>query len=211
MAVWTELTFAFESLLTSTKMTQLDNNLDAIAEGASGAPKIQTAAIQDGAVNVDKLAYGINGESVGFRADTVDGYHASSGPQPNKLLAMNGSGDLALGGNSIVSCVNIWFGAHLVPASGHQLTWRLFSHAIDTGANVVSMNHNMGAGWQLKIKGIIVGFWNNTQGSFDTSDYLGYIGERIGVRVSSTSVYWTYGSSVRSDGGTAYAIIFYQI
>jgi len=58
MATWTDLTFAYGSLLTSTKMTQLDANLDALAEGASGAPKIQTAAIQDSAITGAKLANG---------------------------------------------------------------------------------------------------------------------------------------------------------
>lgn len=42
---WTDLTFAFGSLLTSTKMTQLDNNFDALASGASGAPEILIDAL----------------------------------------------------------------------------------------------------------------------------------------------------------------------
>lgn len=41
---WTNLTFSFGSVLTSTKMTQLDANLDALAAGNSGSPKIQEAA-----------------------------------------------------------------------------------------------------------------------------------------------------------------------
>lgn len=42
---WTNLTFAYNSLLTSTKMTQLDDNFDALAAGASGAPEIVDAAL----------------------------------------------------------------------------------------------------------------------------------------------------------------------
>ena len=42
---WTDLTFAFGSLLTSTKMTQLDANFDALAAGESGAPTITASAI----------------------------------------------------------------------------------------------------------------------------------------------------------------------
>lgn len=48
MATWTNLTFGFGSLLTSTKMTQLDENLDAMAEGSAGAPEILPSAIQNG-------------------------------------------------------------------------------------------------------------------------------------------------------------------
>ena len=46
MATWTGLSYSFGSLLTSTKMTQNQDNFLALAEGASGAPKIQTAALE---------------------------------------------------------------------------------------------------------------------------------------------------------------------
>jgi hypothetical protein len=52
---WTELTFPFGSLLTSTKMTQLDANLDALAAGDAGAPKIQQAAIDSSQVGQGEL------------------------------------------------------------------------------------------------------------------------------------------------------------
>lgn len=55
---WTNLTFAFGSLLTATKMTQLDANLDAIMAGDAGAPKVQTAAIADNAVTTAKILDG---------------------------------------------------------------------------------------------------------------------------------------------------------
>lgn len=54
--VWTALTFAFGSVLTSTKMTQLYDNITAQANGDSGAPKQQTAGIADGAVTQAKLS-----------------------------------------------------------------------------------------------------------------------------------------------------------
>jgi len=44
---WTDLTFSFGSLLTATKMTQLDDNLDALAAGDAGAPEIQSEALAD--------------------------------------------------------------------------------------------------------------------------------------------------------------------
>lgn len=40
---WTSLTYAFLSVLTSTKMTQLFDNLTALAQGQSGAPQIANA------------------------------------------------------------------------------------------------------------------------------------------------------------------------
>lgn len=39
MSTWTDLTFAALSVLTATKMTQLDANFDALAEAASGSPQ----------------------------------------------------------------------------------------------------------------------------------------------------------------------------
>lgn len=53
---WTDITFAFEEVLTSTKMTNLDENFDALANGDSGAPAIQTAALADGAVTIAKIS-----------------------------------------------------------------------------------------------------------------------------------------------------------
>lgn len=55
MADWTNVLFAYGSLLTSTKMSQLDANFDALAEGAASAPNIETAAITDGAVTTAKV------------------------------------------------------------------------------------------------------------------------------------------------------------
>ena len=52
---WTDVTFAFGSILTSTKMTQLDDNFDALANGDSGSPKIQEAACT-GQACIDRTA-----------------------------------------------------------------------------------------------------------------------------------------------------------
>lgn len=56
MATWTALTYAYGSLLTSTKMTQNQDNFTALAEGAAGAPNIATAAITALAVTEAKIA-----------------------------------------------------------------------------------------------------------------------------------------------------------
>lgn len=44
---WTNLTFAFGSTLTSTKMTQLQDNFTAMATKASGAPAVQASTITE--------------------------------------------------------------------------------------------------------------------------------------------------------------------
>ena len=49
---WTNLTFSYGAVLTSTQMTQLYNNFNAMGEGQSGAPKITAAALQVGALKV---------------------------------------------------------------------------------------------------------------------------------------------------------------
>lgn len=55
---WTNLSFPFGSTLSSTQMTQLDDNFDALAAGSSGAPTIQTAALANGIITNAKLGNG---------------------------------------------------------------------------------------------------------------------------------------------------------
>ena len=43
---WTSLSFAFGSLLNSTKMTQLYDNLQAMADGDAGAPEVTKSALK---------------------------------------------------------------------------------------------------------------------------------------------------------------------
>ena len=52
---WTTLSFPYASLLTSTKMTQLYDNITAQANGDTGAPKQQTNGIADDAVTAAKI------------------------------------------------------------------------------------------------------------------------------------------------------------
>lgn len=56
MATWYDLTFNYGSILTALQLTRLDGNLDALAEGASGSPSVQTAALENDAVTTAKLA-----------------------------------------------------------------------------------------------------------------------------------------------------------
>lgn len=55
MAVYTPLTYAANSLLTSTKMSQNQDNFPAMAEGATGAPNIQLAAMAINSVGNTQL------------------------------------------------------------------------------------------------------------------------------------------------------------
>lgn len=55
---WTILSYSFGSLLTATKMTQLYDNITAVANGDTGAPKIQTAGIADNAITTAKILDG---------------------------------------------------------------------------------------------------------------------------------------------------------
>ena len=56
---WVDLAaaFAFGTKLTSAQMQNLRDNLTALANGDSGAPPIQTAAIDDAQVTSVKMAY----------------------------------------------------------------------------------------------------------------------------------------------------------
>ena len=58
---WTTLTYAYGSTLTSTKMTQNQDNFTAVAQGLSGAPKIQTAALQDYLLSATKWPLLVSG------------------------------------------------------------------------------------------------------------------------------------------------------
>jgi hypothetical protein len=75
---WTDLDFPFGSVLSSSKMTQLDDNFEALANGDSGAPSIQTAALANKIVTAAKIAdntitqLNMGGDSVGS-SQIIDG------------------------------------------------------------------------------------------------------------------------------------------
>ena len=56
---WTDLSgaFGYGTKLTSAQMQNLRDNITALANGDSGAPKVQTAAIANAAVTSGKMAY----------------------------------------------------------------------------------------------------------------------------------------------------------
>lgn len=77
---WVDLSAAFSygSKLTSAQMQNLRDNLTAIANGDSGAPQIQTAAIANNAVTYGKLAYNA-GNIQWHSTGTTMGYHECLG------------------------------------------------------------------------------------------------------------------------------------
>ncbi len=85
MATWYDLTFIYKQLLTYQQMTKLAGNITAFAEGAGGAPRIQVAAIGNDQITADKLGHNIDGVSIGFNADKLDGSH---------LAGISGTGSL---------------------------------------------------------------------------------------------------------------------
>lgn len=90
---WTTLSFAFGSVLTSTKMTQLQDNFTALATGLSGAPTISRPALKSttssGSVVVNS---GING-TYSLTGSTYSWYTISS----NLPAGIGGGSDLAAG------------------------------------------------------------------------------------------------------------------
>ena len=75
---WTSLTFSFGSLLTSTKMTQLQDNFAAMAAGDSGAPTVDTAGITALAVTTAKIA-ALNVTGATIAASTITAAKVSWG------------------------------------------------------------------------------------------------------------------------------------
>jgi len=72
---WTDLTFASGSLLTSEKMTYLDENFDALAAGSAGAPKIQPAALNPaGDYTMNKLTID-SGQDYNYSAPKTKYYY----------------------------------------------------------------------------------------------------------------------------------------
>jgi len=78
---WKDLVFSFKEILTSAKMNDLDANFDALAAGDTGAPRIQTAALEQTAgkeaVTAATIRSDVDVSNKGFNADKVDGRHAS--------------------------------------------------------------------------------------------------------------------------------------
>lgn len=58
---WTDLSFPFGSLLSSTKMTQLDANLDALAAGDTGAPALKTNTVLYNVSSTDASTVNVSG------------------------------------------------------------------------------------------------------------------------------------------------------
>jgi len=105
MSVWTDLTYAFKSLLSSTKMTQLFENTKALGEGGTGAPKIQKNALDSGIVSAIKLEHSSGSISASLnpgegRVVTMHHYsffpniYTEQGPGPSSLTIWGNVSDI---------------------------------------------------------------------------------------------------------------------
>lgn len=82
---WTNLTYAFGSVLTSSKMTQNQDNFTALANGDSGAPPVQNAALAGlpwQKSNIDSSAVGQN------ELDTTESTNSDSGSSGGETLSL---------------------------------------------------------------------------------------------------------------------------
>lgn len=97
---WTSLTFSFGSLLTSSKMTQLYDNLTALANGDSGAPAIQEAAMGSASVNQAALKT-TTGEvsTIAINTTLTEFYYTGSIPGGTYTIGQEPKHD---GGGSVV-------------------------------------------------------------------------------------------------------------
>lgn len=68
---WNDLTFNFGAILTSSQMTQLDDNFDAMANGDAGAPPITQGGIGAGAVHQSELDTSVGSVSSSSSSDTT--------------------------------------------------------------------------------------------------------------------------------------------
>lgn len=84
---WTSLTFPFGSLLTSTKMTQLFDNLTALANGDSGAPRIYSSALAETTVG----SYGAPLDNPAAYPDVTTYTNNSSAAAQSILIARGGN------------------------------------------------------------------------------------------------------------------------
>lgn len=93
---WTSLTYAFGSVLTSSKMTQNQDNFTALAQGLSGAPKIQTAALEQTGGSQAVTTATVRPSSA-YTVLTTNGASAvawSSAGAVNRVFGVNGSGTM---------------------------------------------------------------------------------------------------------------------
>lgn len=109
---WTNLTYAFESVLTSAKQTQLYDNLTAMAQGLTGAPKILDAAFNDDAItqkrilipkvhvyrNTDQVIPNVTQTSINFDQERYDNDNIHDNTTNNERLICKTAGVYAIFG-----------------------------------------------------------------------------------------------------------------
>lgn len=84
---WTALTFGYESILTSAKMTQMYNNLTAFVQGHTGAPQVTSGALTANVMTGSKLS--MNQESYGSQSIPATSRYT---PTTTGILVLNSDG-----------------------------------------------------------------------------------------------------------------------
>jgi len=91
---WTNLSgaFGYGTKLTSSQMQQLRDNLTALANGDSGAPAIQAAALDSASVTTAKIADGdVTEAKMAYLVGEVTQYHEGESDSFYRVRQLDGS------------------------------------------------------------------------------------------------------------------------
>jgi len=164
-STWTDITFASNSLLTSTKMTQLDANFDALAAGDSGHPEIETDALKNKNVTYAKLNTDI-----------------WSNVEPGSLISMDLSANVVSRYTTSPSYQVFW--QITTYNIGNKLYWGVRFKAQGTYTAYIGLRLLVGGSWiQLTSTSEV----NETiaQGIYDISSSTGQKTIQLGIKTSS--------------------------
>lgn len=111
---WTSLTYSFLSLLTSSKMTQNQDNFTALAQGLSGAPAILKAAIPASVAYEDEANTFTSDQTIA-KSTALLTINDTSGSSEGRLkLARSGAGRTLRDNGTEFQIVNAAFSATIV-------------------------------------------------------------------------------------------------
>lgn len=135
---WTNLTFPFGSVLTSTQMTQLDDNFDAVMAKSSGSPVladdyIVTAMIADSQVTTTKLASGERMTTANVIAATAG---ASTGAVGSYAMLLKPTSGAAIEGSTVAGSSLKYSNSDNTANTGPAGTWRAMGYCPQNSATV---------------------------------------------------------------------------
>jgi len=229
MATWTEaaLTYAANSLLTSTKISQLGANLKALAEGAGGAPRILGAAIDETDAGLIAKNFTFNrivlNDYLTLQDETGKGIKDDTGHERIRFYAttandtyigMKANGELGFGVDGVIfgglSKNGEFFPgneANNGKDTDSRLKWKLYTVAVDSGNNFKQMTSTIAAN---KIRYIAAGAYfsgvfESGGGAYpDNSDNVVAIKQDAGDVLQ-----FNYGDSIKTFSSTLWAVVYY--